>query len=405
MIEENDINIDGSLDREYVISCMQLVLNKCHTHSDKKILDSFKEDRLNMACPICGDSHDRTRLKRGWLFLNSLTYKCYNDGCRSTFTQLCELGGVQLDPQKKLQLMQHASNNVRLKPKEDEFQSIVNSELISLKKVSEVFNSGMGKITEFKPIQEGSRAHNYLLLRKITDHTHIYEGNLWVTNKWSEYCVIFLNRRGDNVLGLQTRNLKDSKEKRHFHIMNFGDLLKEVEPERTMAEEEINFLNKLSYFFNILNVDFERIVTLFEGFTDSVFYPNSMGMVGLNTDYNFLLDNDVDLQFFFDNDEIGKRKTLHNVEKNMKSFLWKKLLQDIANKQKDPKIAFDSLNSKIKDLNKLAIFFDNPYDSLQLPKYFSKDSFDKIYIQVERYSEKSKKDFKNKNFKNSFKKN
>jgi len=401
---ENENIVEAELDKEYVISCMQLVLDKCHTHPDKRMLDTRKEDRLNMACPICGDSKDRHRVKRGWLFLNSLTYKCYNDGCRSTFTELCKLGGVQLDPEKKLQLMQHATNNVKLKPKEDEFQSIVQSELISLKKMEEVFNSGTGKITEFKPIQPGSQAHKYLLLRKITDHTHIYEGNLWVTDKWSEYSIIFLNRRGDSVLGIQTRNLKEEKHKRRFCIFNFGDLLKEVEPERVMPEEEINYLNKLSYFFNILNVDFERLVTLFEGYTDSVFFPNSLGMVGLNTDYRFLLDNEIDMQFFFDNDEIGLRKTLFNVEKNLKCFLWKKLFDDIAKKQKDPVVAYENLRKKIKDLNKLAIFFNNPYDSLHLQKYFSKDSFDKVYIQVERFSEKSKAAFKEKqkNFKKKF---
>ena len=389
MLEEDVI--EGHLDRDYVVACMQLVLDKCHTHPDKRMLDDRKDDRLNMACPICGDSKDRNRLKRGWLFLNSLTYKCYNEGCRSTFTKLCELGGVQLDPEKKLQLMQHASQNIKLKPKEDEFQSLVHSELISLQKLTEVFNSGLGEITEFKPIQPGSRAHQYLLKRKITDYTHIYEGNLWITNKWSEYCVIFLNRRGDSVLGIQARNLKDEKEKRKFKIFNFGELLKIVEPEKEMAEEEVNFLNKLSYFFNILNVDFEKTVTLFEGFTDSVFYPNSLGMVGLNTDYRFLLDNDVDLQFFFDNDEVGKRKTLFNVEKNLRCFLWKKLFLDLSKKQKDPQVAYDSLCSKIKDLNKLAIFFNNPYESLNLPVYFSKDAFDKVYISVERFI---KKDFK-----------
>lgn len=387
------------LDIKYVKACIQLVLDKCHTHPDKKVIDDRKSDRLNIACPICGDSHKRTKTKRGWLFLNSLTYKCYNEGCRSSFTDLCKLGSVNLDPEKKLQLMEYASSNMKLKPREDEFQSIVQSELLSLKKMEELFNSGLGKFTEFKPIEKGSQAYKYLISRKMFDHTNIYECNHWITDKWSEYSIVFLNRKGDLVLGLQTRNLKESKEKRRFKIYNFKELLEMVEPQKEMLEEELEYLNKLSYFYNILNVDFERKITILEGFTDAYFYPNSMGMVGLNTDYNFLLGNNLDIQFLFDNDDTGKRKTLMNIEKGLSCFLWKKLFEKIASEQKDPQTAFVNLNLKIKDLNKLAQFFNNPFSSLNLDNYYSKDSFDKMYVQVDRYVKKDlKKDIKNQNF-------
>lgn len=386
------------LDKAYIKACIQAVLNKCHTHSDKKIMDDRKDSELNFACPICGDSQKRTRLKRGHLFYNTLTYKCYNEGCRSTFTNLCKLAGLTLDPEKKLQLIQHASANMKLQPKEDDFQEIIKTNLISLKKMEDLFNNGTSNFTDFKPIQKGSLAHKYLLNRKIYNHTHIYECNHWVTNKWSEYSIVFLNRRGDSVLGLQTRNLKDQKEKRNFKIYNFKELLQLVEPEREMSEEELEYLNKISYFFNILNVNFEETVTLFEGYTDSVFYPNSIGMVGLNTNYNFLLENNLDIQFFFDNDDTGKRKTLFNLESGLKCFLWKKLFEDIAKKQGSPDTALHMLESKIKDLNRLAIYFDNPYEKFGLQNYFSKDSFDKIYLNVQRFVKKPfNKDFKNQN--------
>ena len=80
-------------------------------------------------------------------------------------------------------------------------------------------------------------------------------------------------------------------------------------------EQEMNQLvvyNKLSYYFNILNIDFSQKITVFEGYLDSLFYPNSIGLVGVNTDSRFLENNNLDLQFFFDNDEAGFKSRSKN---------------------------------------------------------------------------------------------
>lgn len=389
MVDEENVKV-LELDKNYIKSCIQLVLNNLHTHPDKKVMDDRKEDRLNIACPVCGDSKDKHRVKRGWLFYDSLMYKCYNDNCRSSFTQLCKIAKVQLDPSKKLEVLQYTALNVKFKPKEDDFHTLTNTQFISLKDMEEVFNGGTSKFTEFKPIQKGSKAYYYLINRSILDHVDIYECNHWITNKWSEYSIIFLNRAGDRVLGAQTRNLKEDKKKRMFKIYNYEELFKLVYPEKEIVEEEINYLNKISYFFNILKVNFEEKITLFEGFTDCIFYPNSLGMVGLNTDYNFLLENDMDVQFFFDNDDTGKKNTLKLISENKACFLWQKLFEDISKKQVDSHHALHQLVIKIKDLNKLASFFKNPYKELNLSNYFSKDIFDKIFIKYEEEPKKKK---------------
>ena len=45
------------------------------------------EDKLNFACPYCGDSENDVSKKRGNIFIKTGTYKCFNDGCL-TFTKL-----------------------------------------------------------------------------------------------------------------------------------------------------------------------------------------------------------------------------------------------------------------------------------------------------------------------------
>jgi hypothetical protein len=158
-------------------------------------------------------------------------------------------------------------------------------------------------------------------------------------------------------LGAQVRNLKEGK-RRLFKIYNFETLYKWVNSVEEILDIDMNQLiiyNKLSYYFNILNVDFGEMITVFEGYLDSLFYPNSIGVVGVNTDMRFLENNNLDLQYFFDNDLAGYSKSEEKIKEGFGVFLWKKLFQDIVDKKKtsDPHSLLYRI-SKVKDLNKLS---------------------------------------------------
>jgi hypothetical protein len=139
--------------------------------------------------------------------------------------------------------------------------------------------------------------------------------------------------------------------------------------------------NKLSYFFNILNVDFDKTITVFEGYLDSLFYPNSIGVVGVNTDFKLLENNNLDLQYFFDNDKAGFDKSEEILRGGGKVFLWKMLFNHIVSnkKGKDPHQLLNRI-SKVKDLNKLAEVTPNPYYRLKLYEFFSSDIYDLKYL-------------------------
>ena len=140
--------------------------------------------------------------------------------------------------------------------------------------------------------------------------------------------------------------------------------------------------NKLSYYFNVMNVDFNQPVTIFEGYLDSLFLPNSIGITGLNTDLDFFEKNpDLDIRYFFDNDDPGYKKTAEKIKDGFCVFLWKKLFESIVDKKNpsDPYHLYHKI-SKVKDLNKLAEMVPNPYKELKLEEYFSKDIYDLRYI-------------------------
>ena len=51
-------------------------LNRGISNEKRRLLES--KERLNFACPYCGDSTDSPRKKRGNLYWNNLHFHCYN---------------------------------------------------------------------------------------------------------------------------------------------------------------------------------------------------------------------------------------------------------------------------------------------------------------------------------------
>ena len=66
------------MDKVYIKGLIQNILNKEFSNQQKRRVDEYA-DRLNMACPYCGDSSKSVHKKRGNLYFNKLFYSslCY----------------------------------------------------------------------------------------------------------------------------------------------------------------------------------------------------------------------------------------------------------------------------------------------------------------------------------------
>ncbi len=243
----------------------------------------------------------------------------------------------------------------------------------------------------FEPVTFGSSAYIYLKKRGFNDEqikTYFYQAIK--INKWNkaEPYIVFLNIKDNKIIGMQERNLK-SKEFRYFKVWTFKELYDRVYNTDLDIVESIGY-NKLSYLYNIFNVNFNSTVTIFEGYIDSLFYPNSIGAVGINTDFRIFTENDIDIQFFFDNDLEGKKKSLERLKKGYKVFVWEKLINDLAKKELDPYAYIMWSNNNIKDLNDLILKTNiRHYD---LNKYFSNEYIDIININFVKKNKKQTKE-------------
>jgi hypothetical protein len=371
------------MDKNYVRNLVQNVLNKEFSSNNRKKIVAY-DDRLNLCCPYCGDGRSEFK-KRGNLYLNRLIYICFNCDKKTTLDRFCKDFNEQIDPDKKLELIEHLNSVMTYSDYEGDFITAKFENLIELSELERVFNQNITPISDFKPIQINGGVWKYLNKRGIVGdmQKNIYQAKFWKNDDEFDWIIVMLNRRGEKVLGMQVRNLKEGK-RRMFKIYNYENLLEWINWGRDVEEMDMNQLtvyNKLSYYFNILNINLEKKITVFEGYLDSLFYPNSIGLVGVNTDYRFLESNNLDLQYFFDNDEAGFKKSEEKIKGGFPVFLWKKLFESIVEKKKsdDP---YKLLNrvEKVKDINKLAQLVENPFKKLELFNFFSKDVLDIRWI-------------------------
>lgn len=350
------------------------------------------EDRVQFRCPYCHEGRTKTK-KRGNIYLNKLLFICFRCGKKTSFDKFCKDFNEIIEPDKKLEMIEHLNNVVTYSDYEGDFIDAKFNDLIDMTDLERVFNQDLTPITDFKPIQQNSGVYKYLLGRGISPefHKNIYQAKYWKNEDEYEWIIAMLNRRDNKVLGIQIRNLKEGK-KRMFKIYNYENLLEWVNLGKENVEHDMNKIvvyNKLSYYFNIMNVDFSKKITIFEGYLDSLFFPNSIGLVGVNTSLNFIENNNLDIRYLFDNDEAGNKKAEEKMKENYPVFLWNKLFEDIVckKKSKDPEKLLYRI-SKVKDINKLSEFVSNPYFKLELEKFFSNDILDLKWLP--KYNKKSK---------------
>jgi len=383
------------MDQSYIKSIIQNVLDKEFSSTHRRRIVAYT-DRLNICCPYCGDGKSDHK-KRGNLYYNRLIYICFNCDKKTTLDRFCKDFNEMLDPDKKLEMIEHLNSVMTYSDFEGDFIDAKFEDLIDLSELERVFSQDLTPISDFKPIQVNGGVYKYLLGRGITPemHKNIYQAKYWKGEEESEWIIVMLNRRGSKVLGAQVRNLKEGK-RRFFKIYNYEALYKWVHGEEADTDmNEMIIYNKLSYYFNILNVDFNEKITVFEGYIDSLFYPNSIGLVGVNTDFKFLENNNLDLQYFFDNDEAGYKKTEEKLREGYSVFLWQKLFEDIVSKKRveDPYKLLHRI-SKVKDLGKLSEITPGAYEKLKLDNFFSKDIMDIKYIpKFKKRKKKEDKDY------------
>jgi hypothetical protein len=95
-----------------------------------------------------------------------------------------------------------------------------------------------------------------------------------------------------------------SEKNRIYKYYNFSQIYKTLFG-RELEGDEVKVYNKISPLFKLFQIDFNKPITIIEGYLDSTFFKNSISLVGIHTDIDLFLNDDLDIKWVFDNDPIN----------------------------------------------------------------------------------------------------
>jgi hypothetical protein len=376
-----DFNINYSV-KDF---CKEVLVNRFPGEPTRQEINENGTDKLNFCCPFCGDSKVDRNKKRGNLYLNTETYKCYNDGCEVQMPLekfVSRLGlkyGIAIPNIKKAAVF-----TVLTSPKKRGFilefllthQSREN--LLSLEETVERF-----RLTRCSDAPEGSRVYEYVNKRMLFD-LPMFERTCYYDSIQNKIYIFNVDLKSDKIIGFALRYIIDQPSGLKYNIKNYSELEK-TGLVKGMDVEFIEKINSLNNYFNILNLDFTKDITVTEGQFDSLFIENCTATTGVTKSKKMLddLTQKQKTRILFDNDEAGLSHSIELLKKGYRVFMWASVIQTLKKKYIHQNIQIKT----IKDINDLFIFMkrmDPELDYLKfnqfINQYFTSSHFDMLLL-------------------------
>lgn len=328
--------------------------------SSQKSRVKVMRDRINFACPYCGDSHSNQMKKRGNIFTNSLSFHCYNCGTHRTLNSFLKDFNKLRGGWEKINQLAAESLTTFQQTRSVDSERILGA-LFDDEVESRLFDRELIKKKLGLVEAEGTKIQTYLE-KRMQRHMKRF---LWDPKASKLY---ILNLKGeDKAIGWQVRNFgkyADNGSKYLTYKWSKACELLGIEP----GVPNVDMLDKLSYTFNLFNVDFSRPVTVFEGPLDSFLLPNSIALASLHTRVPFETES---FRYLFDYDKPGQQKALEFLKEGQTVFLWKNFLKD-----HDIRIN----RQKIDWTDVIVYCYINQKKISGLSKYFTNNKYDVVYI-------------------------
>ena len=350
------------INEELRLKIMRALKDVClsaHSSPNKQMLKDMP-GRITLACPYCGDSYTDDTKKRGNMYWDTLQYHCYNCGHHTDLKSFLNDHEVRLpSSEDSFTIIDFIKNNRSLSTGADTLTHSIFQKVSDIAITVDEFKKGFGA----REIEPGDWIWLYLKKRLLHKKSEEFlfsarDNRLWI-----------LNFTGDGkIMSAQSRRMKGSGSR--YLTYDLPKLYEELGKELSVTQEELEKITKLSTLFGIMQVNFQRDVTMFEGPIDAKFMQNSIALAtaGRNTEE---FDEMATVRYMFDNDDTGKKKMIEKLKRGRSVFMWSKFLKE--NK-------LDTYD--IKDLNDLVIkCFELKNPAIKkLDSYFTSSQLDLWYV-------------------------
>ena len=354
--------------------------------------DRFKQevyesgDKINFACPYCGDSKSDSKKKRGNIYPDRGYYRCYNDGCGvkvdiskfiSKFSLKYSLGlpdiktEAKWDPQtnrkKRGSLIELLINNQ------------VGDHLLRIDQLVERFS-----LIPCNEALSDSQVGQFIKKRRLIDLPSFNECS-YCDSRDNKVFLFNLDLKSGKVLGFAIRRIGEDVVGPKYLIKNYSELKKNGLI-RKIGDEMISDIDSINNYFNVMNINFSKPVMVTEGQIDAMFLNNAIATTGISKS-KLLLENLLSKSntlIFFDSDDAGKRQSIDLIKKGYRVFLWNKVFHDL--RKKYPSAEYRKIRL-IKDVNDLYGFMKDCDQTLDFNSfnefvldYFSESPLDLLYV-------------------------
>ena len=346
----------------------------------------YSDNKLNFACPYCGDSEKTQHKKRGHLYLETGTYKCYNDGCAvwipvekfiSNFSQKYKIPLPNFN-KAKLEFKPQTSNKRRGFLIEFLINNEVGEKLLDINILKSRF--GLIPCSTADPL---SPIGKFIELRKI-NKLPIFEHSCYYDHKQDKIFIFNLDIKSGKILGFAMRRIDDQYIGPKYNIKNYSEF-KKTGLIKNLDSEFISEIESLNNYFNILNIDFSKLITVTEGQIDSFFIKNCIATTGVTKSKALLntLITKKNSRILFDNDKAGKTQSIELIKNGYSVFLWNSTINFLKLKYPSDLRKIKSIKD-INDLYRFLLEMDNTMDFDKFNKFidtfFSSSAFDLISI-------------------------
>ena len=340
---------EGLLDS--VRANLQDILNDRFGDYERRRIDG-KINRLNFACPYCGDSHADAHKKRGNVYISGCYYKCYNCGIYRSIEGFLKDYKKELNTDELILAREINASGKKTAQKVDPMMLHDTEELIKWS----VERSAIEEKFKLAPIDR-AKIYPYLKKRLQPDMSKFS----WSQEKQQLY-IFHIIPNTTRVLGFQIRNFVSTPK---YMTYKLSRIYEELGMEVTDNAIE---LDEISTSFGILEIDITRPVTVFEGPLDSFLYKNSIATCSSNIDSPIDLST---LRYLYDYDKAGKEAAMQKLNAGMPVFLWKKFFHDTG------------IDEPVKKMDLTDLLVLSKRKNFKLPKlsnFFSSDKYDIYWI-------------------------
>lgn len=352
----------------------------------KHEINDEDKDKLNFACPYCGDSDKDPTKKRGNIYFKTLHFKCYNGGCGKWVPASEFVTHFGSKYSLRIPNIKDSTPNIEatstLTKRGDIIQFLLNPRVRDVLLDShEIYSRFFLKPCKDAPADSpiGIEVRRRNLLRAPG-----FESSCYYDDREDKIYIFNVDLRSGKMLGLSLRSIDKDFRGPKYNMKNYSDFVKTGLIKKIDSDTLVK-LDIVSNYFNILNINFSKPIIVTEGQINAMFVNNAIATTGVTKSKAIFgtIVSKKNARVLFDNDKAGKVEAFKLLEQGYHVFLWSLLISDLKKKYSKYLREIGDIN----DVNDLYSFYIKAGDPKTIDqfndiilKYFSNSIYDLILI-------------------------